>query len=307
MQGRAISWFLGKVLLLTAFIMLLFEVLFRLDYLPIITTSTMFDVKMMKFQQQHIKKVDVMAIGSSITLYELDSRMMTQACHRPYYNFGSWSLQMSNIYLLLQPLTRQYHPGYVVICSSIGDFVWPPAETYHNYADAPAFMRNVMPELFYFKDFSSIRRLIYRKQHEYPLSLDAWGGATLKYDPRDDDHKQINFPTANTPAAYRSLDSIAGMLQSQHIKLIFIQAPIRKTGIDSVRYARYRYHFNKCAAIVTQHGGSYINCFNPAIFTDSLFADTHHLKPEGAMVLSKMVIPQIKTIINQASTKKPAL
>src|ERR1700744_2974887 len=294
---NGVKKFIVKIALLLAGIRIPFFVLFRFGYLPVITTSSMFDTKMMMAQKKHIGQTDLLAVGSSITFYELNSQIMVKTFHRSYYNLASWGLQMEDIKLLVGTFIPQYQPRYVIICSSIGDFVKPPNPSYHNFTGAPMQMRIHLPELFYFKDFSSIRRIINRKNNAYPIVFDDWGGAQIKADPRNDKHEKIEFPTACTPAAYRSLDSLAGMPALNHIKLIFVQAPIRQSDIDTVTAQRYRQHFNRCSSIVTQHNGTYLNCHNPAVFADSLFADNYHLKPAGGKLFSEMIARGLKGIV----------
>jgi hypothetical protein len=239
----------------------------------------------------------LLAVGSSVTFYELNSQLMVKTFHHSYYNLGSWGMQIGDTRLLLEAFIPQYRPRYVIICSTVADFIRPPNASYHNFADAPAIMRSHLPQLFYFKHFSSIRHIIRTKKDAYPIVFDDWGGAQIKADSRNDRHKKMPFPTASTPAAYRSLDSLASMLASNNIKLIFIETPIRKAEIDAVTARQYQEHFSRCSSIVTRHNGTYLNYHNPAVFADSLFADNYHLKPQGAKLFSAMVVQGLKGIV----------
>jgi len=288
--------FIIKVVLLLAGIVIPFCVLFELGYLPVITESGLFDSKALTSRQKEIKHVDLMAMGSSMTMYELNSDIMVKNFRQSYYNFACWNLQIGDSYTLLKTYIPQYKPDYLIIFSSFGDFTWPTNSSYHNYADAPALMRGRLPGLFYFKNFSAIRRVIDRKQ-TYKVKFDNWGGAQMVYDPRNDKHKFPVFPTANTSIAYRSLDSLAAMLQGEKIQLIFIQTPVRHLGADSVTRQHYQVHFNRCRDIITRHSGIYLNYDRPAIFTADLFADPYHLKPAGSKVLTENAVLDLKKII----------
>ncbi|WP_214073848.1 hypothetical protein [Mucilaginibacter sp. dw_454] len=294
---RSVKKFILQTGLLLAGIVIPFWVLFKLDYLPVITSSSMFDTKMMIAQKKQMGQIDLLAVGSSMTFYQLNSQLMVNTFHRSYYNLASWGLQMGDIKLLLGAFIPQYRPHYVIICSSVGDFSRSPNASYHNFADAPLFMRRHMPELFYFKNFSSIRHIIRTKKDAYPIVFDAWGGAQIKVDPRNDLHIKLPFPTVYTPAAYRSLDSLAGMLALNNIKLIFIETPIRQSEIDAATKQHYQQHFARCSDIVTRHSGTYLNYYNPSVFTDSLFADNYHLNHKGATIFSAMVVRGLKGIV----------
>src|ERR1700761_4175382 len=93
--------FIGKTILFMLPVLVLFEVLFRLGALPVITNSTLFDTKMMQVQKRHLKKIDLLAMGSSVTLYELKSDQMVKNFNMPYYNLASWGLHITDERILI--------------------------------------------------------------------------------------------------------------------------------------------------------------------------------------------------------------
>jgi hypothetical protein len=294
--------FIFKTLLFLLPVLLVFEVLFRLGYSPIITNSTLFDFKMIRLQKQHIKSVKVLSIGSSVSLYELNSGIIVQNLHVPYYNFASWGLQISDMRMLLNSFVKDYQPQYVIIGSSIGDFISPSNDTYLNYINTNTYIRSNLPEIFYFKNYNSIHQIIRRKQTAYPVNFDNWGGALLTIKAKDINRDKWNehgiFPTRYTPTQYRELDSLAAWLNAQHIKLIFAQAPIKASYANTPASKQIlQQHFDQCRLIVEKHGGVYLNYYNPAIFTDSLFFDQYHLQAAGGVVFTQLLVTDLKKII----------
>ncbi len=299
---RTLNKFVLKVLLFVPPALLFFEILFRLGFAPIVTNSTLFDLKMAEIQKRHVKNIKLMAMGSSITFYELNSKLMVQNFKMPYYNFASWGLQIGDMERLLPGFVRDNHPKYVILCSSFPDFISPPNDSYLYYIHASRFTKNVMPELFYFKNYSSIHQIIRRRFNTSPLVPDDWGGAELTVKPQNIDGGKWNehdiFPTKYTAANYRALDSIAVFLQSQHIKFIFAQVPIKESYTNNeISRGLIHNHFGKCKAIVEGRGGIYLNYYNPKIFTDSLFIDQYHLQNAGAIIFTNELITDLKKII----------
>jgi len=299
MKKTAIQ-FLLKTLLFVMAIAAFFEILFICGCYPVITNSTFFDQKIFTMQQRHIKQVKLMAIGSSVALYELNSPIMVHNFNMPYYNFASWNLQITDTRALLSDFVKRYQPRYVILCSSINDFISPANSTYLNYVNAPDFMKYHLPQGFYLKNYTSAYQVVRRKLNSYPLAVDQWGGAFLTA-------KQINkakwdehniFPTSYTAENYNALDSLAGFLEAQNIKLIFIQVPLKKSYANTPQsLAILSAHFARCKSIVEKQGGIYLNYHNTSVFTNSLFTDQYHLQLNGAVILTNEIAKDLKGII----------
>ncbi len=294
--------FFSKLLLFIIPVLILFEVLFRLGFYPIITNSTLFDTKMLAIQRQHIKKIDLLSIGSSITLYDLNSDIIVKNFNKPYYNLGSWGLQITDMRALLQSFVKEYHPKYVILCSSFTDFISPSNDTYANYINTDFWVKNNFPEAFYFKDYHSIHQIVRRKYKAYPLNFDKWGGAALKFTLKDIVWNKWNehgiFPTKYSNCNYSDLDSLSTFLHQQHIKFIFIQAPIKKSYANTVLSKQIiQSHFDKCRSITESHGGTYLSYYKTDVFTDNYFIDQYHLQGTGAEVLTRLVVEDLKKII----------
>jgi len=294
--------FLLKALLFLLPVLLGFEVLFRLGFYPIMTNSILFDHKMIQVGKDGIREVKLMAMGSSCALYDLSSEVMVRHFDLPYYNFSSWGLQVPDMRLLLTALVQQYRPEAVIICSSPWDFMKPPNDSYRNYTSMPSFVRNHLPEAFYFRPFSSIHALFYRKWEGYPASIDHWGGMP-KNIPEKEIHRQqwdknFLFPTPCTEDAYEALDTLGAWLQDQQVRLIFAEAPLNMVFDNAAEAGPLlAAHIERCRSIVTKHGGVYLNYHDPARFPDSLFFDQTHLQAPGAAILTEQLAADLSRII----------
>ena len=302
MNKGQLNKFVVKAVLFGLPVFILFGILFRLGFAPIVTSSDLFDAKMRLIKTQYVKQVNLMAIGSSITLYELKSDLVIQNLDTSYYNFASWGTQITDIKLMLAKFIPEHRPKYVIMCASLGEFMSPPNSTYSNYLNTPTFIRNNLPEFFYLKNYNSIHQIIWRKYFEYPINFDAWGGASLTVKPKDINRKMWDahevFPTRYTQSNYNALDSLAVWLKQQNIKFIFAQAPIKKSYANTVYYQQQiNSHFDKCRSIIESRGGIYLNYYNTTVFTDSLFVDQYHLQNAGAIIFTKEIITDLKKVI----------
>jgi hypothetical protein len=295
--------FLYKTLFFILPVFILFEILFRTGFYPIITNSSLFDYKMFEVQKQHLKKVELLSIGSSIGLYDVNSGVIVQNFKRSYYNFSSWGLTMADMNVMLKSFVKDYRPETVLICSSLGDFMSAPNDSYLNYLNTSSCIRNNFPEYFYCKNYSSIHQIIFRKYNAYRLAFDPWGGASLTIDPKDINRDKWNehflFPTDYTQSQYMSLDSLSAFLREQKIRFIFAQAPI-KASYANTASARQKIeaHFDRCKSIVEGRGGVYLNYYDTATFTDRLFFDQSHLQAGGGVILTRKMVADLKTIVH---------
>jgi hypothetical protein len=306
---RDMTRFLSKTVFFVLPVFIGFEVLFRLGFFPIATNSGYFDNKMLLLQKHPLKSVRLLAIGSSITAYSLDSRVIVQHIDLPYYNFGSWNMQIGDMRIVLKALVEDYRPEYVLILSSFGDFNSGVNPTYANYTETPHFIRTHFPEYFYFSDYHSIHQLFLRRYKASHLGIDAWGRAReFSYVPGmdsvQDSGRSVDWDTyifnhgADRQLQYRELDSLGADLQSEAVRLVFAQAPMRPSfmSVDPMKQVRER-HFETCRSIVERHGGVYFNYYDTAVFREEMFFDRMHLTDEGAEMLTKKLVEDLKGVI----------
>jgi len=303
--------FLLRVAFFVLSVLIGFELLFRLGYSPVITNSTFFDHKMEQLRKHPVREVQLLAVGSSMTVYSLNSPIITENIHLPYYNFASWNLQITETRMLLDQLVKDYHPRYVLICSSPGDFSLATNDTYLTYTRTPRFIREHFPEWFYFANFTSIHQLFLRRQNtSYHLDIDQWGGGTglLQLPPdfkgvEPDDilgKKLLDFSSPWFASQYRALDSLCAFLQEAKSTLIFAQVPVKPSIVqtDSLRQL-IAGHLERCRTIVEGHGGTYLNYCDTAAFPDSLWRGMIHFSAEGSKVFTKRLVADLKNIIRQ--------
>jgi hypothetical protein len=303
---KGFNLFLLKCLLFGIPVVIGFMILYRLGFAPTVTDSALFDHKMFAIQKQKVKEVKIMGMGSSTPLYALNSEMLVEHYKMSYYNFGTWLIPISDMFAQLKVYVPEYHPEYVIIPSSIGDFRTGGINSaYLGYLNTNRLIRDRLPELFYVKNYSSVYEIMHRKyRNRRVMNLDPWGGILMTVPPAQRDMKAWNehweFPTAYTHRQYMALDSLAEYLHAQNVTLIFVEAPIKAAygatpGTDRILAG----HFDTCRSIVERHGAVYLNYYDTTIFVDSLFMDQYHLQENGGRVFTKKLITDLDTIIKR--------
>ena len=299
---RPVTHFLLKLLLLVLPVIAGFELLYRLSIYPVLTNSLLFDYKMLEAQRHPPGEVKLLAMGSSVTLYDLDSRLIRDGLGVSYHNFASWGMQVTDIGAALRALVKEYHPSYVLMCSSPRDFMFHATGSYADFAGTPAFFRERFPEYFYIRNYSPIHSLYIRRFHSRRPHLDASGGASIdemwEGVVRDDKDEHLDFPTAYTEMQYRSLESLCAFLRAEKVRLIFAQGPMEERYTNTAaRKQSLAAHFERCRGIVAAQGFDYFDYYDNAVFPDSLFADLTHLSKAGQVVLTGRIVADLTGIV----------
>ncbi|BAV10157.1 hypothetical protein FLA_6217 [Filimonas lacunae] len=279
-------------------------------YPPLLTNSVSFDAKVEYAQQRNIRQANVMALGSSMTLNNISSRVMVDSLDTSYFNFSCWGLQMADTRLMAVNYVPKYKPRYVLICSSLPDFSKPEnTATYKNYFSTDDYWREHWSGIFYFKNYNSLWEIIARKMGREEqarngniynsLSFDDGGGVLLDV-PKDRIsesrwNEQFTFPNNYTNNQYQELALLSNYLKKNQVKLVFVQAPIKESFIlNSSSQDELNRHFNRCRNIVEQNGGVYMNYHDPALYTNDLFVDQFHLSETGATMFTRQITHQLK-------------
>nr|WP_294793102.1 hypothetical protein [uncultured Mucilaginibacter sp.] len=308
------SLFFCKVVAITIPIFVFYSFLYCLGYTPFITNSISFDAKLKFIKEKKIRQADLIAIGSSMTLNNLSSETIKDSLTTSYFNFASWGLQMKDINQLVVNYISKYKPQYILVVSSITDFRNDElSTTIQNYLNTDQYIRDNFEGYFYIKNFNSIASIRSREKercrsslitaNDYTsLNFDEYGGVLLNISKQNislnrwNDHSP--FPTKSTPGHYRALMSLSAYLKMEHIKFIFVQAPIKQQYVNTLASQQAVYnHITKCKNIIEKDSGIYLN-FNGVVpfMSDSLFVDQFHLSSAGATIFTKKLTHSLRTM-----------
>lgn len=270
---------------------------------PILTSSISFDKKMKFFKNQNIEHVNVLAIGSSMTLNNLNSQILESNYNIEgnFLNLGSWGLQMTDVFSLTQYFVDKYSPKMIIISSSLSDF-----ENEGSYFQIPD---KKQLEL-YFSDYSFRfflrhidlniyldRELEFKNSgngnYDYKcLNFDKYGGVFL-----DIPHDRIDLSRWNRSIIkpkelqYIALKELVQYLNNNNIKLLFVQCPI-KINSDTAEEDKkiITGHFKRLNDIFIGSNHSFLNLFDESVYYENEFCDTYHLnKAASERFTSKIV------------------
>jgi len=307
--------FFYSVLAVVIPVLLVFEIFLRAGFTPLLTNSISFDAKIQYLQKRNISETKVMAIGSSITLNNLSSKVINDSLKTSFFNFSCWGLQINDTKQLITNYLPKYKPRYIIICSSTPDFTTDGnTESITNYLTANSYLKEHFKEYFYIRNYNSLLDIVTRKKEiakhssstkdDYAsLNFDEFGSVLLNISQKnilpERWNEQGGFPTMHTNKQYTELAALSKFLKQKNIKLIFIQSPIKKAYVGSLRSQQIvSSHFKRCKAIVESNGGIYLNLHDTNVFADDrLFVDQFHLSEQGATIFTQQAIHELKKTI----------
>lgn len=308
-------WFV-KFIRVFCFILVLFLIINTVVYykrgdniiIPL-TNSISFNTKIYEMRNINKNQFDYIAVGSSMTLNNLNSEVLNNYLskyHQSFYNFSSWGMQMNVIDHFSKELVEIYKPKGIIIFSNIGDFTLKGPEDM-DYEDLKKYLHNQKGDIIDFYLFLKYRT--FKKDHfqEYlnhkerindydSLSYDNSGGVSLNVfgehilSQRWNERLETDFST--NPQAYESLEELSEFCSKKNIKLYFIQTPYRKSWVDDLGQRKLDEHFLICKSIIEKYGNIYYNSTEKFIYPDDVFVDVTHLHFDGAKILTKRFIEE---------------
>lgn len=286
----------------------IFWALYRNDNLvaPPITGSLSFDEKIFYISKNRIlDKRDVIAVGSSMTLNNLASRIIIDEYSESYFNFSSWGLTIKQAKYYIKFLLDIYNPRVVIMVSSPVDFYYSGrVENFFNESEMMSYLLepNYLQAYYHhFDPYYLIKNSINiwkdrsSNQHYQSLMFDQNGGVTLDMDINDVNLKR--WDTAISPQqidqeAYTDLRELAIFLRNKGVKYVFIQPPMRQHAVEGID-AGLDMHWNKISGIAEMTGMYFINLHRELNFDDTYFVDYCHLNHVGAIHFTKRVVKSL--------------
>lgn len=280
------------------------------QFTPLLTNSVCFDSKLQQVRDAKIEAVDVLSVGSSMTLNNLSSKIMTAQLneHLSYYNLGSWGLKVNEMEHVMNIAVPLLNPKIVIVASSVPDFTGTSTQHKINKWMMNAYLKQFPAPCFFLANLNlplllsrqlEIDSLSKMNNTSRSLQFDRNGGVELEVPPHLIDQKRWNekftfIAEENRNNYTKHLTSIAESLKGKGILLVFVQTPMRKKYVESIlAVSQLKAHYSLCRSIVESHNGIYINN-NEQVLPDSLFADVTHLNAAGAQVFTKMFLDSLK-------------
>jgi len=268
---------------------------------PMITNSYSLNEKLYRLPYGTI---DIIAIGSSITLNNLYSKsIINEFPSSSYYNLSSWGLRIKEVNKLMRLYVELYHPKHVIIASNEIDFM-KKGGTKLDLSLIKRYLISKHRKNYILTNFD-LKYLINRSlDNRYNLThsdvydslkYDEYGGVVLqKKDFKIKQHRwarKIDF-TEIDEINYVALAELCSFLKEKKIKLIFIQFPLRDELIDGNYLDLLQDHMIKVKKIVLESGHFYVDTtvYN---WPSKYFVDNIHLNNIGGRRLTNIFLNEV--------------
>lgn len=267
---------------------------------PNLSDSYTYNEKM-RFLHTHTINTDIIATGSSMSLNNLSSEVITQKLHSgSYLNTASWGMSMKDDFLLLKILTAVNKPRTLIIASNVLDFATPDKKVHYGIlqdylasdeAVSCTMMLKTFDLKYYIRNFNLAKKLRASSNNYQYLGFDKYGA--VSYDAYNFliAHRRWNEDFLNLtllPEQYRYLDSIAVFCRSENINLLFFQSPIRQglyTALSREKTTTLHTHIDRIQNILAKYDHVFVNATSTT-WNDSLFVDGIHLNSTGARLFT---------------------
>lgn len=250
------------------------------------------------------KKIKVLALGSSMTLINIDSKSIIKFFNtEQFVNAGSWGMNIKDILSILKIIKQKNDIDKLVISSNICDFVSVDKEIQSENIEQ--YLNNKIHLITYIKTFNLkyfIKNYPYlnytnlNNRHYESLCFDKYGGVPLscnnfKFDKKRWDNADLGLPTIKN---YNNLQQIIEFCKKNQIKLYFFQSPIRNGLLNKKVNFEINKHVTKIRKLLScQVNVHFINSTDKK-WADNLFVDGTHFNEKGSKEYTNYCLSKIK-------------
>lgn len=275
---------------------------------PQVTTNFALNEKLLLARNAAQQGVDVLSIGSSMTLNNLASDAVTAHFGTTrYLNLGAWGTGASELAVIGPALVERLRPHTVIVATNLMDFTGEHLVSARDSAAIARFLGSRCLPWDYFIGWNGpyyLRQIEANKvrlndpaNYEY-FALDPYGGATLDMpDERIDRARYDRRPPAPgklEEVRYRAFEGFARYLGERGVRLVVLQCAYRdgvRTRESDALQAR---HVERLDAMLGRLGHTVVDA-NIRDWADTLYVDSSHLGPEGARSFSAFCMEVLAT------------
>lgn len=275
---------------------------------PILTSSISFDAKANFARTQGVEQIDVLGQGSSITLNNLNSQVMTRYLGESisYFNFSSWGLKMENSAEIMEVYLEKYQPKVVVMVSIPLDFEAEtvPLCTPREYG---WYLEGQFKPYFYLKNLD-LQQLFSRSgrtdrlgegvnDEYFSMNFDLQGGVDLAIPDSNLSEHRLTLPLdlAVEEKQYEALEAISRYLEEEGVTFVFAHSPVKVSNCATATCRdKLQAHLDRARSIVEGHGHVFVDQTRfDSPYPDSLFADGTHLNHGGSERFTRELLEEV--------------
>jgi len=282
--------------------------LFRANIPPYYSNSFSLNAKLLHIQKQSFRKLDVLAIGSSVTLNHLNSQVIVKRFGSNYYNFSAWAQEMSMTRYFGEFYAKLYDPQLVIVVSHYYCFTDDRGIDYSSFSPIVFTLQMDVLNWGYAgsmnlrtarKEFKLNQHCFLDREDYESLVFDAYGGVPLTIPKEKISMKRWNDPfNADTSESqYTELEKLSKYLSERNIKLVVVQTPIRKSDIDEQTKNQMKQHRFRCDQILNAHQNIFVDfSLEESLADEAFYVDRVHLNELGATLFTQMLVDHIDSL-----------
>ncbi len=299
---KYLGWFLLGNLLLVA----IYAGLGVSGYLPPppFAKSISFDEKVVWLRHHAQSRIDLLALGSSMTLSDLDSEaLVAHRQGRNFVNASSWGLKIRHINKFLRLLDGIYEIKSLLICVSPVDFradergdEVPHRQLVDRYlrgGSQPLAQILLFSGDYFVGNLKKMDFYRHRNNHYQSLLYDRYGGVSFVADgfAIDENRWQGKFLEQAAPDErnFQALVELAGYCRERGIGLCLWTTPARQQVVDRFAKDLFAAHLLRLRKLAESQRFDLFEANNDA-FDDSMFVDWGHLNEKGAKLYTTSML-----------------
>lgn len=302
------------VLLVCIIVFILFiSALIQRGYAWRITNSVSMNAKLSYADKMNAEDLDIIGIGSSMTLNNLNSEAFVNSLPEnvTFFNYAAWGVTMEDNCIVLQNLLQTSEPKSVILFSNIVDFFDEngsqfQGEDLKNYMDGKAWNDVILAVKYAFPNnivtMQEYKAHIKDRNFYSTLLFDEYGGVPLEVygDSIDETRWNILLEEDNVQERqYQALEELCQLAKAVDIELYFVQTPSRYHYLSAGGMNYLESHKKRCQEIIEKYGQNYYDATDFEKYDDSLFADYIHLNREGSELLTEEFVDRYMTVQKQ--------
>lgn len=305
-------YFINKIISFSFFSIILFSLVigvwssyngFSLYNLPAPELSDSFSMNE-KFRFLKKRKIENVAIGSSMTLINLNSHLMIHFFKsNKFVNAGSWGMSLKDMYVVLNLLDAKKQIKNLVISGNICDFFTIDKTIQKN--EAIKYMEGSQNVFTYFntfhlryfiKNYPYLNKTLKNNRNYESLCFDEYGGVILASKNFQKDEGRWNDPYIGTPLHknYVYLKKILSYCKKRKIQFYYFQSPIREGLCHKKNNRILIRHENKLRSIFKNNQNVHFISAGNVKWDDKLFVDGTHLNSIGNKRYTAYCLSQLK-------------
>ncbi len=262
-----------------------------------------------RFMKENKTDAEILALGSSMTLNNLDSEVISKHFNsESYLNAGSWGMSPIDNYKFLQSLSEERSFKKIIICTNFCDFTEQKKkfdfDYMQNYLNSNYFGLTIdfvsNFDLEYYTTNVPYSKRVRSAVNEYTdLQFEPYGsvpyeGTNFKIDSTRWNNTHFNKDEGRSHYVY--LDSIAWYCSQNDIELTVLQSPYRsglESKLDTSETRRLDEHIYRVKRIIKNRNQTFVNMTKYS-WEDSLFVDGIHFNSMGSKLFTEKAFNEIK-------------